>query len=105
MPYVEVYVDTDDCLRDVSEEELRKELDSRMRKDGRGGWGTHFGIPAGEARAALDEAATYFRKIGKHALAFKMDEIAEDYVGAPERHQVKAQTPIATLPALTRATK
>ena len=81
MPYVSVHVDVEDVLPDASEAELLTELVSRRKK--KGDHGSHladYRIPALTARQALDDASRVLRKQGRTDLAFKLDEIREDYL-------------------------
>jgi hypothetical protein len=90
MPYVSVDVDIEDVIDHLSDEDLRKELAKRMARkaDYRHSMGD-YSIPIGEAKAALEEVSLYFRRIGKIDLAFKMDEISEDYVGIVAKPRIK----------------
>ncbi len=91
-------------IADLSEEDLRKELDRRMRKANPGHSANNCRIPAGEARVALDDAAAFLRRLGKQALAFKMDEIAEDWVGVEEKMRIKSKAPVVILPGTQKHT-
>lgn len=84
MPYVEVWVDAVD-LSDFSDDDLRAELATRRDRNalrGRAGLSeADYSIPKIAARETLNEAADEFRKAGKVSLAFKLEEIREDFVG------------------------
>lgn len=81
MPYIEVYVDTDDVLKDISDEDLKSEINSRQSKSDKGiGAGPNWSIPQRVAKYTLEEAADIFRKQGRYDLAFKLEEIRTDFV-------------------------
>lgn len=70
--YIQVDVDLDDVLDSIPDEALTKELKSRH--------GANRAIPLIVARQTLVEAADLFRKMGRLDLAFKLDEIKEDFL-------------------------
>ncbi len=81
MPYVSVHVDAEDVLGDLTDEQLRDELNRRAaRKQGGGGYSADYTIPRGAARHALNESSDMLRKQGRNDLAFKLEEVREDYV-------------------------
>ena len=80
MPYVNVHVDADEVLEDLSDSELRSELARRAARSGKSGCSADYRIPEGAARQALDDASQVLRKLGRVDLAFKLDEIREDYL-------------------------
>ncbi|OJW21218.1 MAG: hypothetical protein BGO49_24710 [Planctomycetales bacterium 71-10] len=83
MPYVTVHVDSADVLDDLADDELRKELQRRAaKKTGTSASAADYRIPAEVARSTLDEAANLLRKMERIDLAFKLDEINEDYIRA-----------------------
>lgn len=82
MPYVNVYVEAEDILDDLSDRELEDELASRRQKAGKPrGHAADFSIPQKAARYTLEEAADIFRRMGRTDLAFKLEEIRTDFVG------------------------
>jgi len=80
MPYVSVHVDAEDVLEDLSEQDLRDELARRANKKGRQYHSANFMIPQPVAIYTLNEAADILRKQGRNDLAFKLEEVREDYV-------------------------
>jgi hypothetical protein len=80
MPYVNVHVDADEVLEDISESDLRAELARRALRKGGSVNHADYQIPVPVARQALDDASQLLRKLGRVDLAFKLDEIREDYL-------------------------
>ena len=79
MAYVNMQVDPYELLCELSDSDLRKELINRARKPS-AYWGIDdYQISPVAAREALAEASDRLRKLDHYALAFKLDEIREDY--------------------------
>ena len=78
MPYLNVYVDAEDVLEDCSTEDLKAELLRRRLRVDTNPAATCIPVPT--AREALDNASRVLRKQGRTDLAFKLDEIREDYL-------------------------
>lgn len=66
-----VYVNVDS----MSTQELEQEISKRREGDR-----DDYGIPLASARDTLIESSDYFRKIGRVDLAYKLDEVREDYL-------------------------
>jgi hypothetical protein len=82
MPYISVHVDVEDVLDDLSDEDLRRELVRRaQRKGSQSNHSADYAIPNKVARYTLEEASDILRKQGRYDLAFKLEEIREDFVG------------------------
>ena len=80
MPYVSVHIDTEDVIGDLTDEQLREELGRRARNKGGSRHAADYAIPIGAARYALNEASDVLRKQGRNDLAYKLEEVREDYV-------------------------
>jgi hypothetical protein len=82
MPHVSVYVDLEDVLDEVSDQDLRDELVRREKRKGKIGspFSADHMIPQQVARCTLDEASDILRKQGRTDLAYKLDEVRVDYV-------------------------
>lgn len=78
MPYVRVHIDADDIMDELSDDELRSELNRRAKK--RGSPAFEPSIPKPVAASALDDAAMVLRKCGRVDLAYKLDETRVDYL-------------------------
>lgn len=80
MPYVNVWIDPEDYLEDISTEELKKELIRRSSKHIKG---SHIGdhvIEPGEAADTLRRASDYLRRCERFDFAHRLEEIRVDYV-------------------------
>lgn len=85
MPHVSVWVDAEDCLADLTTSDLQEELKSRAekgkaQKHHSSNFQADYRIPAPVARETLDEVAHILRKANRFDLAFKCDEIREDFI-------------------------
>lgn len=79
--YVRVHIDPEDVLDEFSDDDLREELASRVRRHGKtSGYAADHAIPAGVAHQALLDASDALRKAGRVDLAFKLDETRVDYI-------------------------
>jgi hypothetical protein len=76
MPYV--YIDADEVMEDISDDELRAELTRRQVRRGKPHEGGEI-IPKTLARETLETAATLLRKQGRLDIAYKLDETRIDY--------------------------
>lgn len=82
MPYVQVWVDAEDVVEELSESELRDELARRSGNRGeRSGNSADYRIPDKVAEVTLDDASQVLRKLGRVDLAYKLDEIRVDFLG------------------------
>ena len=81
MPYLNAYVDAQEALSQCSVEELKAGLTRRSRKERLSTRDpADYRIPSSAAREALDDASRALRRQGRTDLAFKLDEIREDYL-------------------------
>ncbi len=82
MAYIEVQVDLEDYLDEISTQALVNELNNRRRKSSGLSNATQadFCIPLESARTTLDDSSMIMRKMGRIDLAYKLDEIRVDFV-------------------------
>ena len=73
MPYVYVY---EDILEEFDDATIRAEYQRRFQHEKKHG-GT---IPRGEAIVALNDASDKLRQSGNTHLAYKLEEIREDFI-------------------------
>lgn len=83
--YVRVRIDVDDVLDELSDDDLREELASRMGRKGSGNM-ADYTIPIGVALDTMLAASDALRKAGRVDLAFKLDETRVDYI-EPRQNQ------------------